>query len=1200
MSRKLLRLSRILIAAVLVTGIAGNLMAVRASGDPAYRVGGGYAASGQIEGVGYTAKLYDSTNGLPTSEANCVLCSSDGYIWIGGYSGIIKYDGVNFERITDVPGLTSGRAIYEDHLGRIWVGTNDNGVVVVDGTYSRQFTKADGLPSASVRAFAEDGSGNMFIGTSSGMAYITEDLLLRRIDDDRINEQRILNLVSDVNDNIYGLTKTGSIFRVTADGVAEFHTSDELGTEKIDSIIADPEVPGTVYLGTDSNVVYHGSFGAAAADMERTDTGDVTGISCLYYGCGRLWLANGNVTGYINDDNELVLLENLPVNANFEMITSDYQGNMWFASSRNGVMKVITNNFLDYTDKAGLVDVVVNATCLQDGILYAGTDDGLYIVDEDGLAVSNRLTDYLEGIRIRHIMADSDGNLWMSTFSSERGLVCVKPDGRIISYRTGEGMPNNEVRCTWQMRDGSIAVGTNNGIAVIEDGDIVRTYGSDDGISNTVILTLCEGDDGHIVAGSDGDGIYIIDGQNVSHIGTDDGLTSDVVLRIRKDERRDLYWIVTSNSIEYLKDGVITEVTSFPYNNNFEIIPDHGDDLWVLSSLGVFVVSAEDMIDDSITEYRLYNVANGLTSVPVANCYSAFDDEGYLYISGQSGVSRVNIDNYFELSADVKTGIRRITFDDEVIYPDENGTYTIPQGSGRIQIIPAVMDYTLSNPTVQVYLEGIDDAGITLPQSELTSLEYTRLSYGSYVIHIRLIDRSTGQILSDSTFNIVKKPQLFERTGVRIGIVVLLALAAGFIVWRFMKGTIVKRQYLEIEAARDDAHRANSAKTKFLANMSHEIRMPLNTIVGMDDMILREDQGEDHAEYAGNVRKYAHDIKLASESLLVLINDLLDISKIETGRITLDETEYSPEKMLREIIAMTRERCDDKKLAFNVEIDETTPVLLYGDGIKIRQIIINLLNNAVNFTEEGSVTLSVKVIDKTDAGIRLRISVKDTGIGIKEEDVKRIFNAYDNFDDENMMSVKGSGLGLDISKSFATLMGGDLICDSVYGKGTEFVLTVSQKIADTEPIGLFEEREEETGERYLPSFIAPDADVFIVTPDASDLKILKGLLKPTKIFVSTGKDGKDLVGRVRHSDFDLVFVDESLPDMDVKDAVRQIREAKPDIPVYVMTSGNSGDDGSGYISQGFTGTLSKPVVPERLEKIIMSHLPDEIMLKPRE
>ncbi len=1186
-----------ILAALLIPAL--SLVNVNATNYTERLVGGGYAVSGQIPGVGYTAELYDATNGLPTSEANCVLAANDGYIWIGGYSGIIRYDGSVFERLPSTDGLTSGRGIFEDSQGRIWVATNDNGVVMMDGSNRTHFTKNDGLTSSSIRCFAEDSDGNIFVGTTAGLVYIDDILMIHQIDDERINGERVNNMVTDGYGRVYGYTKSGAIFEVNKDGLAQFYNSSELGTGKITCMLADPRYAGCMYFGTESNCIYYGNFGTTADQMARIDTGACENINCMHYGCDRVWLASNNVAGYLDLNNTFHEIVDVPVDEAIEMITTDYQGNLWFASSRFGVMKVVANNFMNYTEAAGIEDEVVNTTCFQDGDLYIGTDEGLRVI-ASGRALNYSLTEYFDDVRIRYIMSDSNNNLWFSTFTHQMGLVLRKPNGALVQFTTDNGMPSNEIRCTYEASDGSIVVGTNAGIAVIRDEQVVDIYDAEDGIDNTVILTLCEGDDGSIIAGSDGNGMYIIEDGNVAHLGTDDGLTSDVVMRLTYDAARDLYWIVTSNSIEYMRDGVIINVSTFPYNNNFEIIPDHDNNLWVMSSQGVYVVNADDAIADAITDFRLFDVANGLTSVPVAHCHSCTDEEGNLYIAGQSGVSRVNIESFFEASARVQTGIRAVYFNDEQILPDANGDYVIPAGGGRIQIMPSVMDYTLTNPLVRVYLEGAEDDGNTDMQSRLASLEYTDLRYGDYVLHIQILDKSTNEVVLDNAFNIIKKPKFFELMSVRIVLILLLAAVAGVIVWRVMTGTVIRKQYIELQEARDEAQRANSAKSRFLANMSHELRTPINTIVGMDEMIMRENTTEDVKEYSGKVKRYAQDIKLASESLLVLINDLLDVSRIESGQMTLNEQEYDPEELIREILAMVRSKIEEKRLDFSVDVDEKLPTKLYGDGLKIKQIVLNLITNAIQYTAEGSIYFAVRVTAKAETSVSLRISVKDTGAGIREEDIEKLFNAYKRLDEMNNSSSLGAGLGLDISRQYAELMDGKLKCESVFGQGSEFILTVKQKITDPTEIGEFVERKEEYEEgQYIPQFIAPDADVLVVEDNAKELQIIKGLLKPTRVFVTNAKTMEECMEKIKFNDFYLVFADVTMPGIDDKQILDSIREIKPDMPVFALTSNASLAGADHYKSLGYNGLLTKPLSPSDLENTIMSVLPENIMLKPR-
>ncbi len=1163
-------------------------------------IGGGYAASSQIPGVYFLPKQYDASNGLPTSEANCILAASDGYIWIGGYSGVVKYDGTSFEKLPVSDGLTSARGLFEDSSGRIWVATNDSGVVVIDGRNRIRFTKNDGLRSNSIRTFAEDFKGNVYIGSTAGVSYVDANMKLHNIESEFIDNERILRLVTDAGGNVFGHTGSGNVFAVTTSGVSEFYTSSGLGM-KVTSILADPEKPRKVYYGTNKGYVYYGRFGAPTNVLEKIETGVEDSIHWLHYACDRLWISTKKKAGYVDENKKFIPFESLPINDSFEMMTSDYQGNIWFASSRAGVMKLVADNFLDLTGAAGIEPEAVNATCKREADLYIGTDYGLRIIDEDYYARKNKYTDFFDGIRIRCIMTDSRGNTWFSTFSDNRGLVCLDKNGKLRKYTSNEGMPGNEVRCTYEMSDGRLVAGTSNGLAIIEDGKVSGKFGSKDGLKNPVILTLCEDDNGNILAGTDGDGIYVISNRKIGRIGMEEGLGSDVIMRLKRDDKRGVIWVITSNSVEYIKNGRITTVTTFPYNNNFDVITDGDEDLWFLSSQGIYVVDAEETLNNNISMYKLYDLANGLTSVPISHCYSGIDAEGNLYVAGQTGVSAVNISEMKDFSGRTITDVRSFTYDGEEVYPDETGTYYLPQWTGRVQITPAIIDYTVSDPLVKMYLEGkkIDDEGIIATQSKISPLEYTDLKYGDYTLHIQVLDRRTGDIITDGKFSIIKKPGFFERISVRLILMFLALSVIGIIVWRIMTGTVIKRQYNQIQEAREEAERANSAKSRFLANMSHEIRTPINTIMGMDEMILRENTNGAPKEYYGPVKSYARNIKYASESLLSLINDLLDISKIESGKMHLVEQEYDTVEIIRGIASMIRGRAEEKRLYFDLDIDETLPKRLYGDGGKIKQIVLNLLTNAVKYTDEGGFTFSVRVTERNEVGVAVQISVKDTGIGVRKEDLDKLFSAYERLDEVKNSGIQGTGLGLDISRQYALLMGGKLWCESVYGEGSEFLFTFKQKTVDPAPIGVFlEESADTSGDVYMPQFIAPDADVLVVDDNPMNLSVIKGLLKPTKIFVTTAKSGEECLEKISENDFNVVLLDHMMPGMDGIETVARIRRTHPDLPVYALTANSTAGGEAFYKSKGFDGYLTKPIDIVAVEHAIMKHLPESMMKKP--
>ncbi len=1163
--------------------------------------GGGYAVTKQFSGMGYTSKIYDATNGLPTSDANYILGAKDGYVWIGGYSGIIRYDGNNFERLPTTNGLTSSRAFFEDSKGRIWVGTNDNGVVVINGQEVRQYTYKDGLPSSSIRNFAEDKDGNVFIATATGLAFVKENGLLYQLSHPQLNTERILKLDSDSSGKIYGQTTNGIVFSIKNRNISELYTSDDLEMPKISSILADPINDGKVYFCCEGGIVYYGDFGKKSSELLKIDIAPLKTVQWISYDCFRVWICSRTQIAYLDQDNSLNLVANLPMNGSIEMLTSDYQGNIWACSSTQGVMKIVANNFVNITEEAKLPKKTVNTTCLHNDLLYIGTESGLRIIDKNMQAINNSLTEYVADSRIRCIVEDNNNNIWVGTFTNDKGLVCQSPDGKITAFTTKEGIADNKIRALKVAKDNSILCGTNDGFSIIKNQKVIKTVGKNEIIKNSVILTVEESEDGNIYLGTDGDGIYIITDSVIQRYGRDDGLTSDVVMRIKEDKKNGVVWLVTSNSIQYMKGGRVKNITSFPYNNNYDLYLNEKNDMWVLASSGIYTVKAEDLLSDSVSDYKLYTVANGLPSSVTSNSYSALDENGNLYIACREGVSCVNINHYMEQKIQIKTDLNSVYCGNKKIIPNGNGSYIIPASDERIKITASVMDYSMANPPVRVFLEGAKDEGITVNRDELSALEYTNLSYGYYTFHIQVLSQNKNDILLDNSFSIIKRFRLIELMEFRFIIIVLLILAAGFIVWRVMKSTVILNQYRQLQNAKEEAVRASRTKSRFLSNMSKEIITPINTIMGMNEMILREDAKDVPKNYFSSIMSYGMNVREAADALLTLVNDLLEITRIESGKITLHENEYDVQNLLRSIIIPARQKNLSKGLNLNFDIDQMIPTRLCGDVGKIKQILLNLLFNAIKYTEKGEVDFKISMESRTNESCDLCIRVKDTGGGMPPEIIETIFDAYGAFEKDARELHLKTGLGLDISRRFAELMGGVLVCTSEVGKGSVFILTLTQKIIDAEPIGTFIESEEAAQRNsYVPEFIAPDADVLVASENLDNLNVLDNLLKATKVFVTRADSRQEFVDKNRETTFNIAFIDELLFEDDenkIDEFISKIKEIRPELPLYVITENASADE-EYYKHKGFYGTISLPVDPLLLEKTIMKHLPEEMMEKP--
>ena len=403
------------------------------------------------------------------------------------------------------------------------------------------------------------------------------------------------------------------------------------------------------------------------------------------------------------------------------------------------------------------------------------------------------------------------------------------------------------------------------------------------------------------------------------------------------------------------------------------------------------------------------------------------------------------------------------------------------------------------------------------------------------------------------------------------------------------------------EQALQAAEQANRAKSEFLANMSHEIRTPMNSILGFCELILRE------KGLSKRTREYCMDMRSSGRSLLHIINDVLDFSRIESGKLTITENNYELSSLARDISNMFAFRAREKGLGWEVEVDESIPDSLYGDVYRVRQVIINLVSNAIKYTEHGSVRMTVRSLEDTFAAgeyLTLEITVRDTGIGIRKEDQAKLFQKFERVDMERNSTVEGTGLGLAISRSLLEMMGGGIRVESVYGEGSAFTVTIPQRIVSADPIGDFRisaDSGEDGRESGHEAFRAPDARLLIVDDTRMNIAVAVGLLQKTGIRIDTAESGLEAVDMAEKNAYDLILMDQRMPGMSGSEAFRRIRSAEGGLnastPVICLTADAIVGAKERYTAEGFTDYLSKPVSGDALEEALLRYLPAEKIVR---
>ena len=764
----------------------------------------------------FSVVLYDNTNGLPTSEANAIVQTSEGFIWIGSYGGLIRYDGNTFVRMDSTSGITSIKCLFVDNRDRLWIGTNDNGVAVMERGELRKWGKLNGMKSAHTRAITGDQNGTVYVATTCGIVTIDPEGNLRMMEEEAIAEANMRDLRMGSDGIIYGVTNFGDLMKIRDGKLISFLRADESPVQGVATMLPDPTKPGSLWFEGGDFGFYHASYGETLTDLEKIDIQPLSSVQQMEYIDGKVWICSSNGIGVLGEDG-LHVLEGLPMNNSIGHVMRDYLGNLWFTSTRQGVMKVVPNPFSDLFERYGLQKRVVNSTCMCEGKLFVATDNGLIVIGENGpvsslpltKAVTNTGEDaeaddliaLLDGCRIRSVIRDSRDRLWISTWR-KFGLLRYEK-GELTVIPQGDGPLANSLRAVSERRDGTILVALTGGVNVIDGDRIIASYGEADGIVNTESLTVEEGTNGDIVLGSNGGGIYIINETGVRNINVEDGLPSDIVMRLKRDPKRDLIWIVTSNAIAYMTpDYQVTTVQKFPYSNNFDLFENSKGDMWVLSSNGIYVTPAEELIANGEINPVYYSIANGLPCITTANSYSDLTPEGDLYIAGTTGICKVNIEQPFENVDELKATVPFVEVDGRMLYPNADGAFVIPSDTQKLTVYSYVFNYSLSDPQVSFRLDGFERSGTTVNRSEMVPVGYTNLRGGTYHYTMQLKD-SLGRGDREVSVLIIKEKAFYEQ----VWFYILAGLAAAVLIALLVR-LYVRRKMSALEAKhREEARR---------------------------------------------------------------------------------------------------------------------------------------------------------------------------------------------------------------------------------------------------------------------------------------------------------------------------------------------------------------------------------------------------------
>ena len=797
--------------------------------------------------------------------------TNDGILWIGTYGGLYRYNGKEFVWIDEYDSIKSVNCMYLDEEGRLWIGTNDNGLsIMINEQVANVVSEKDGLSDDAVKCITQGTDGCYYVGTTGKMSVLSMagGLSVKKVIDD---VTYAVSIDADKSGNVAVVSDSGklSIIRDT-DVISQYIPAD--GSTYTTCTF---DEDGILYAGTSADSI----------DVYRVDEGILTLID--NHKCNELknikslkfvdnissreeilFVCADNGIGYYNNIGDFVKLNTGNFNSSIDNMTYDYQGNLWFVSSRQGILRLSKSAFTQLYNTYNTDSSVVNTVTWWNDGFYIGTDNGLYVSKDENTNTKGRcitpVIDALNGVRIRCIKEDSKGNLWICT--SGAGVYKLTIDGGVKKYDKSNGLNGELYRTVTELSDNTILVAGDSGMSFIKDDDSVYNIGTQ--MINSKVLCTLQADDKTIFAGTVGNGIEVIrDGVIVGNFGKDEGLSSEVILRMVEDSSGDGIFIVTSNSICYMdKTQNIRVLKNFPYYNNYDIVSGKDDMLFVLSSAGIFVVDEKKLLSGDDVEYRLLNNQSGLENAITPNAWNYLDKNNNLYISTEDGVIVINLENYSSNIRSYRIQMKSIQVDDELIRVRRGENIYINSGAHVLEMFPEIVNYSVNVPYVSMYLEGYDSEPRVMLQSEMNNIVYRNIPVGTYKFHLAVLDDKGKVTVTENIYTIIKKAEIYDNWWFKIYMVAVFAIAVAYITWIIFH-TQVKRtldfQKKELEFVKKQLEMGNEtvmtiARTvdaKDINTSQHSLRVSEYSVLIAKELGYNEDECE-------NLKKAAllHDI----------------------------------------------------------------------------------------------------------------------------------------------------------------------------------------------------------------------------------------------------------------------------------------------------------------------------------------------------